>query len=66
MATLATPDAVNAWTVGAVDISSGAPTTITATGPYSANTAYVFTLTIPATAAAGLITNTMNFTATAN
>jgi hypothetical protein len=65
-ATLTTPDAVNAWTVGAVNISTGAITTIAATAAYATNTPYVFALTIPATEAAGLITNTINFTATAN
>ena len=65
-ATLTTPDAVNAWTVGAVDISTGALTTIAAAAAYATNTPYVFALTIPASETAGLITNTINFTATAN
>ena len=65
-AALATPDAVNVWTVGAVDISSGAVTTIAAAADYATNTPYVLALTIPATEAAGLITNSISFTATAN
>ncbi len=65
-ATLTTVDAVNAWTVGGVDISSGAATTIAAAAAYGANTPYVFALTIPATEAAATISNIINFTATAN
>jgi hypothetical protein len=65
-ATLNTADAINHWTVGGVDISSGAITTIAAAAGYGANTPYVFAITIPATEAAGLITNIINFTATSN
>lgn len=65
-ATLLTPDAVNVWTLGAVNISSGAVTTIAAAAAYATNTPYVLALTIPATETAGLITNTIDFTATAN
>jgi hypothetical protein len=65
-ATLNAADAVNAWTVGAVDISTGALTTIDAAAAYATNTPYVFAITIPAGEAAGLITNTINFTATSN
>ena len=65
-ATLTAPDAVNAWTVGGVNISTGALTTIAAAAAYATNTPYVFAITIPANEAAGLITNTINFTATAN
>jgi hypothetical protein len=65
-ATLTTVDAVNTWTVGGVNISSGASTVIAGTAGYAANTPYVFAITIPATEAAGLITNTVNFTATSN
>jgi len=65
-ATLTTADATNVWTVGGVNISSGTITTIAAAAAYATNTPYVFALTIPATEAAGLITNTINFTATSN
>lgn len=65
-ATLNAADAVNVWTVGGVNISTGAITTIAATAAYATNTPYVFAITIPATETAGLITNTINFTATAN
>jgi hypothetical protein len=65
-AALATADAINTWTVGGVNISSGASTVVAATAGYAANTPYVFAITIPATATAGLITNTVNFTATSN
>ena len=65
-AALATADAVNAWTVGAIDISTGAVTTINGAALYATNTPYVFAITIPAAAPAGLITNTINFVATSN
>jgi hypothetical protein len=38
---------------------------VTATGTYG-NTAYTFNLTIPFSEAAGAISNTLNFVATAN
>jgi hypothetical protein len=65
-ATLTTPDAVNTWTLGGVNISSGAATTIAAAAAYATNTPYVLALTIPATETAALITNIINFTATSN
>jgi hypothetical protein len=66
-AVLATADPVNVWTLGASDISaSGTPTNMNATGAYASPTAYTLKLHVPATAAAGLITNSIGFTATAN
>jgi hypothetical protein len=65
-ATLATADAINAWKVGGVDISSGAITTIAATAAYAVATPYAFALTIDRTTLAGTLSNTINFTATAN
>lgn len=64
-AQLATADAIDTWKIGASTITSAAATTLTATGAYG-TTAYTLGLTIPFTKAAGAITNTLNFVATAN
>jgi len=63
-AALQTADATNTWALGATNLSTTAAT-LTATGAYG-STAYTFKLTIPFSAAAGAISNTINFTATAN
>jgi len=66
-ALLATADPVNVWTLATSNISaSGTPTNINATGAYASPTSYTLKLHVPATAAAGLITNTIGFTAIAN
>ena len=65
-ATLSTADAINTWLIGAVNISSGTSTTITSSGAYASAVPYTLNVSVPASAAAGLITNTMNFAATAN
>ena len=57
-------DATNSWFLGATTLST-TPATLTSTGAYG-STAYTFKLTIPFSAAAGAISNTINFTATAN
>jgi hypothetical protein len=62
-ATLSTADAINIWTVGGFNISSGAQFALTAAGVYATNTAYLFVLNVPATATAGAITNVINFSA---
>jgi hypothetical protein len=63
-AALQTADATNTWLLGATSLSTGAAM-LTSTGSYG-STAYTFKLTIPFSAAAGAISNTINFTATAN
>jgi hypothetical protein len=63
-AALNAADAVNTWAVGATLLTT-TPASITATGAYG-STAYTLTLTIPFSAAAGAISNTLNFVATAN
>lgn len=63
-AALQTADATNTWALGATNLSTTAAT-LTSTGAYG-STAYTFKLTIPFSAAAGAISNTLNFTATAN
>jgi len=54
------------WTLGPTDISAGASHAMTSTGAYATAVPYTLKLTIPASAAAGSISNTINFTATAN
>jgi hypothetical protein len=54
------------WTLGPTDISAGASHAMTSTGVYATAVPYTLKLTIPATAAAGSVSNTINFTATAN
>lgn len=64
-ATLTTPAPALMWVLGPTDISSGAAFALTSTGTYATALPYTLKLTVPATTA-GLITNTINFTATAN
>jgi hypothetical protein len=61
---LQTTDATNTWALGATNLST-TPATLTSTGAYG-STAYTLKLTIPFSEAAGAISNTINFTATAN
>ena len=66
-AQLGAADAVNTWQVAGNTVTSAAQTTITATGTYASNVAEAIALTIPFTTAnATAISNTINFTATAN
>jgi hypothetical protein len=66
-ALLATADATNVWLIGATDISaSGTASNLTSTGAYATDVPYTLHLTVPATAAAGLITNSIGFTAVGN
>jgi hypothetical protein len=66
-AQLGAADAVNTWQVGGVTVTSAAQATITATGTYAANVPEAIALTIPFTTAnATAISNTINFTGTAN
>jgi hypothetical protein len=66
-AQLGAADAVNTWKVGGNTITSGAATTITATGAYGSSAAEAIAITVPFTTASGTgINNTINFTATSN
>ena len=66
-AQLGSADATNNWTVGGIAVTSGAAAPITATGTYGSNAAEAIAITIPqATAGGTAISNTINFTATAN
>jgi len=61
---LQTADTTNTWQLGGTSLTTTAAT-LTSTGTYG-STPYTFMLTIPLTEAAGAISNTINFTATAN
>jgi hypothetical protein len=63
-AALASTDSTNTWQLGATTLSTTAQT-LTATGAYG-STPYTLKLTIPFSEAAAAISNTINFTATAN
>jgi hypothetical protein len=66
-AQLGSVDATNNWTVGGVAVTNGSAALITSTGTYGANTAEAIAITVPFTTASGTaISNTINFTATAN
>lgn len=65
-AQLGTADATNTWKVNSVTVTSASPATITATGSYGSSTSYPLALTIPYSEAAGSISNTLAFVATAN
>jgi hypothetical protein len=58
-------DLTNTWKLNSVTLST-APSTMTSLGVYSSTTAYNFSLTVPFSAAAGAIINTLNITVTAN
>ncbi|HKV95060.1 MAG TPA: hypothetical protein VJW20_21115 [Candidatus Angelobacter sp.] len=68
-AQLGAADAVNNWTVGGVAVTNASAATVTATGAYGGVTGTNFpvAITVPfATASGTLISNTINYTATAN
>lgn len=66
-AQLGTADAVNNWSVGGVAVTSASAAQITATGAYGSNSNFPVAITVPFTTASGtLISNTINYTATAN
>jgi len=66
-AQLGAADAVNTWQVGGVAVTNAAQSTLTATGTYAANSNFPVAITVPFTTASGtLISNTINYQATAN
>jgi hypothetical protein len=66
-AQLGTADATNTWQVAGNTVTSAAQTTLTATGTYGSNAPEAIAITVPFTTASGtLISNTINFAATAN
>ncbi|HEX4485016.1 MAG TPA: hypothetical protein VH088_02045 [Terriglobales bacterium] len=64
-AQLSSSDAVNTWQLGSTTVTSASAANLTSTGTYG-TTVYTLNLTIPFTEAAGAISNTINFVATAN
>ncbi len=62
-ATLTAADSINTWSLGAIDISAAAPHALTAAGVFGTAVPYTLKLTVPASATAGSISNTINFTA---
>ena len=64
-AQLQTADSLNTWKLGTTTITSASAASLTATGTYGL-TIYTLNLTIPFTEAAGAVSNTLNFVATAN
>jgi hypothetical protein len=66
-AQLGSADAVNTWQVGGVTVTNAAAATVTATGTYASNSNFPVAITVPFTTASGTaISNTINYTATAN
>jgi hypothetical protein len=70
-AQLLVADAVNTWKVRAVPVTNASPATIYSTsgnkGPYATNNSTIVAVTIPfTTAATTVVSNTINFVATAN
>jgi hypothetical protein len=62
-AQLQTSDIVNTWNIGAFPLVAATPVALTAAGAYATAVPYVLKITVPATATAGTITNTINFSA---
>jgi hypothetical protein len=62
-ATLATADVTNVWSIGAIDISAAAPHALTAAGEFGTAVPYTLKIRVPASEAAGLISNSIGFTA---
>ena len=66
-ARLASADAINTWSVAGKVITNASATTVVTTGAYGgAGTAFNLDLKIPFAESSGLISNTINFSATAN
>jgi hypothetical protein len=65
-AQLQTSSLTYTWKLGAATLTSASPATIAATGVYGSNTAYTFSLTIPFSASAGSVNNTLDIIVTAN
>jgi hypothetical protein len=65
-AILAAVDSTSVWMLGGIDISAGASHALTSTGAYATALPYTLKLTVPASLAAGLISNSIGFTATGN
>jgi hypothetical protein len=60
---LAATDLTNIWSIGPTDISSGASFALTAAGVFATPVPYTLKIRVPASLAAGSISNSINFTA---
>jgi hypothetical protein len=65
-AALQSPAGVYTYMIDAVTLSTTAATLVAADPNYRANVQHTMSLTVPSTAPAGLVSNTVNFTVTAN
>jgi len=67
-AEMQTADAVNSWKIDTFPLTTvpAAATSLTVTGVYAADVVHTLFLTIPFTEGAAVISNTINFVATAN
>jgi hypothetical protein len=65
LGTLNAADTVNSWTFNSIAVTAAGIVPQVTTGAYGVATPYVFAVTIP-TATIGALTNSINFTATAN
>jgi hypothetical protein len=66
-ALLATPDATNVWTIGSSNLSAALIASPIGTAvSYGTNVSYTLTLNVPASEAAGSVSNSIAFSATAN
>ena len=54
------------WQLGSATLTSAFPAMVTAAGVYGSKTGYTFSLTIPFSAAAGTVNNTLDILVTAN
>jgi len=54
------------WALGPATLTSAFPATVTAGGVYGSTTPYTFSLTIPFSASAGTVSNTLDIIVTAN
>jgi hypothetical protein len=66
LGTLNSADAVNSWTFNAIAVTDVGIIPQVTNGTYGTATPYVFAVTIPASNTSGSLSNTLNFTATAN
>lgn len=66
LATLNAADIVNSWTFNTVAVTAAGVVPQIATGTYGAAAPFVFAVTIPASNTSGSLSNSLNFTATAN
>jgi len=65
-AQLKTSDATLTWKLGSATVTSASPATVTTSGVYGSSTPYTFSLTIPFSASARSVNNTVDIVVTSN